>query len=167
MEGKCQAAFSCHLWAPAQATVIVGNAFSTGVESSQTLQVHWVSWQKRALWNSLSCSLTFSSQTFCCWYRTLWDWGPFCFLFFCFYSSRSFFLRRIFFYYYYFSLSLQNLKGFFLSTGISTINIFLPAVIRLPLQPINPGHVLFVDQFWFERMLFASEFKIWFPTTKP
>lgn len=122
---------------------------------------------KESFVEHLSCSLTFSSQTFCCWYRTLWDWGPFCFLFFCFYSSRSFFLRRIFFYYYYFSLSLQNLKGFFLSTGISTVNIFLPAVIRLPLQPINPGHVLFVDQFWFERMLFASEFKIWFPTTKP
>lgn len=166
MEGKCQAAFSCHLWAPAKATVIVGNAFSTGVESSKLCRFIGFHGKRGLLWNSLLCSFTFSSQNFCCWYHTLWNWGPFCFLFFCFYSSRSFFLRWIFFFFF-FSLSLQNLKGFFLSTGISTVNIFLPAVIRLPLQPINPGHVLFVDQFWFERMLFASEFKIWFPTTKP
>lgn len=71
---------------------------------------------------------------------------PFLFSFLLF-LFQSFLLFKMNLFFFFFPLSLQNLKGFFLSTGISTINIFLPAVIRLPLQPINPGHVLFVDQF--------------------
>lgn len=71
---------------------------------------------------------------------------PFLFSFLLF-LFQSFLLFKMNLFFFFFSLSLQNLKGFFLSTGISTVNIFLPAVIRLPLQPINPGHVLFVDQF--------------------
>lgn len=112
MEGKCQAAFSCHLWAPAKATVIVGNAFSTGVESSKLCRFIGFHGKRGLLWNSLLCSFTFSSQNFCCWYHTLWNWGPFCFLFFCFYSSRSFFLRWIFFFFF-FHCHCRISRGFF------------------------------------------------------